>query len=625
MDDRSFMRCVEKRAKQAEDKFREQLADARDEANRYRAEGMDLRDDLDRLQERYDKLEREQDEHQCAPIATIAMPGPGDQANRVTRVPPPPAPAPVAGTAPPGYVPGQFESTIARHTRPRAARTDTMSAAPLAAAVPPPVFAPEPPRWPTQPVPQQKGGQTTAPHPASLVNQRQAAPAVDPYYYDEDTDDETDRLFYGKDYKPRPRAKAAKVGKSRFANQLQAILGNRPNGGRAWTLDPQTPQEWDQARQSLDDAHAANNSQTGELLRLMRRFISTANSVAASDRVTGTKNLSDVQRHAMMQWRAPDWEQVTRWDPQSGTVVKTDTTKAELRNKRGAAGNRNETLRSALSERLGLSVNGQPHPHLGDIASPRHVDHPDLWREYARSITRTPPRGFAFGPDGLPFQRHVRAFLRFAPLFKGTTGHLASHYGQIRLLALIAKGYYGSGLRALGITPNAQPDWSPIEFVPDAPITDDALVVELARRGFTEAEALDASDYAYSWLTDTLVTEPDDNVRQFISGTLNHSSALTSAQPWPEVMQFHYHEAHGRWLPVVPAASETIDTIVSEQSSDGAPPSSAEGDAPMQETQLPPASSTPEGVDTAVEPKPETGDKSPEMEVDDNGTAGDSK
>jgi hypothetical protein len=192
-------------------------------------------------------------------------------------------------------------------------------------------------------------------------------------------------------------------------------------------------------------------------------------------------------------------------------------------------------------------------------------------------------------------------------------------------LALIAKGYYGDGLRALGITPNAQPDWSPIEFVPDAPITDDALVVELARRGFTEAEALDASDYAYSWLTDTLVTEPDDNVRQFISGTLNHSSALTSAQPWPEVMQFHYHEAHGRWLPVVPAASETIDTIVSEQSSDGAPPSSAEGDAPMQETQLPPASSTPEGVDTAVEPKPETGDKSPEMEVDDNGTAGDSK
>ena len=130
LDDRSFLRCVEKRAERAEDKFREQLADARDEANCYRAKGMDLRNDLDRLQERYDKLECERDEHQCAPITTIAMPGPSDQATRVTMVPPPPAPAPVAGAAPPGYVPGQFASTIARHTRPRTAQTDTMSAAP---------------------------------------------------------------------------------------------------------------------------------------------------------------------------------------------------------------------------------------------------------------------------------------------------------------------------------------------------------------------------------------------------------------------------------------------------------------------------------------------------------------
>lgn len=630
MDDRSFLRCVEKRTKLAEGKSRELVEDARDEANRYRAQAMDLRDQLDRLQEDYDALQREWDEHKCAPIATIAVPGPSDQASRVTRVPPPPTrvpptpralppPAPPAGGSAPGYIPGPFADTIARHTRPRAPRASNAPAAPPASAVPPPPFVQQ---TPAAPAPPQKGGRSTAPHPASLLHKRR--PVVDPY--DDEDDDETEELFMGKDYQPRPQAKAPLISRSNFANQIGAILGNRRVGGRAWTLDPKTPEDWDHARRALDSAHEANVPQTGELLRLMRRYIADANAVAAGDRANGTKNLTDVQRHALLQWRVPDWESVTRWNYQSGTVEKTETTRGEARNRRVAAGNRVDSLRSALSDRLGLSVDGQPHPHLGDIASPRHTDHPELWREYARYITKTPPRGFAYGPDGYPFQRHVRAFLRFTPLFRGGGGYLANHHGQVRVLALIARQAYSAGLRAQGITLNAPPDWSPIEFVPDSEVTDEGIIVELARRGITEAEALDASDFAFSWLTETLVSEQNADVRQFITGTLSLASALATAQPWPEIMQFEYNEAHGRWLPIVPAAAEIVTPTVSGHSAGDAPSSSAVGGAPLQETPLPPAPSTSEDVDITVEPEIGPRGEPPDMEIDgDDGTAGGSK
>src|ERR1700749_3911387 len=79
-------------------------------------------------------------------------------------------------------------------------------------------------------------------------------------------------------------------------------------------------------------------------------------------------------------------------------------------------------------------------------------------------MMKVPPWGFAFGPGGFPFQRHVRAFCRFAPLFRGSTGYTNNHHGQIWTMAIISRLAYGDGLQALGIIPSATPDWSPIEF-----------------------------------------------------------------------------------------------------------------------------------------------------------------
>lgn len=140
-EDRSFLRCLSKRTKLVEDKVFNRVEDARDEANRYRAEAMDARGEIARLEERCEELERQIKEHTCAPIATISMPGPSAQASRSKRVPPPPAP-PAGGATdtPPGYHPGPFAATVARVTRPRPTRATVPSVAPPAAAVPPPPF-----------------------------------------------------------------------------------------------------------------------------------------------------------------------------------------------------------------------------------------------------------------------------------------------------------------------------------------------------------------------------------------------------------------------------------------------------------------------------------------------------
>ena len=484
-----------------------------------------------------------------------------------------------------------------------------MTAGPPASAVPPPTFAPPASAWPNRAPSQLSGGQSTTPHPSSSRKRRIVA--VEDY---DESDKETEELFMGKGYVPPVIVSGpGKAARSNLANQVQAILGNRPvagRGGRPTLLTPQTTQEWDFACRALDDAHTAGHPQAEELLRALRRYITAANEIAAKDRT----KLTEVQRHALKQWRAPDWEPVTRWDHQSGTVVKTDTTKAQRREKRAADGNRADKLLQELSDRLGLSVDGRPHPNLGDIASPRHSDHPELWGVYTRHLTKVPPRGFAFGPGGYPFQRHIRAFCRFAPLFRGSTGYTYNHHGQIRTMAIISRLAYGDGLRALGIAPNATPDWSPIEF--GANPSDEAIVAELARRGITEDEALDASDFAFSWLTDTLVHEDDENIRAFITSAL---SARTTAAPWPDIMQFTFNEAYRRWMPVVPAAAVAAQPVAPGQSAADLPPSSARGGAPSQETPLPPAQSSSTDDDVALNLDSESGNKPSDMDVDEQG------
>src|SRR5229473_8601681 len=102
----------------------------------------------------------------------------------------------------------------------------------------------------------------------------------------------------------------------------------------------------------------------------------------------------------------------------------------------------------------------------------------------------------------------MRAFLRFAPLFRGNLGHLQTHHGQIRAMAIIlVPGQYERMLRDLGHTPEPVPDWSPLKFVDTNLTTDEWLMFEFAQRGITPRKANDAIYFAHTWLTAALVVK----------------------------------------------------------------------------------------------------------------------
>jgi len=63
-------------------------------------------------------------------------------------------------------------------------------------------------------------------------------------------------------------------------------------------------------------------------------------------------------------------------------------------------------------------IGGAPNPHLGNISSPRHEDHPLVWKEWTQHIAKVIPKGLAIGPNGSASERHIRGFRRLAPFFR---------------------------------------------------------------------------------------------------------------------------------------------------------------------------------------------------------------
>jgi hypothetical protein len=349
--------------------------------------------------------------------------------------------------------------------------------------------------------------------------------------------------------------KRAKAKKSAVAAQIRAILTNRPwEGRKVVSLTPTTRQEWDHAFQAMHDAHKQKHPRQTELLKAMRRFQTTANEAAAQDKAKKTSSITEAQKHALMAWRAPDWEHASVWNPSSGVSVVTGYTRGEVRNQRVAGGNRATRIRQAISDRLGLSPQPNiPHPHLGEVSSPRHIDHPAVWAEWVKHFAKGTaiPRGFIMDENGYPLQRHVRSFLRLQPLFRGSASpQPVTHHVQVHVMSLLARRYvYSRTLRTIGRAPNPVPDWNPIVWDDSMSIDDTSITHLLAEHGLSEDDADDASAYARYWLSDVQVVETDATLLRIISDTLG--TVMPSGRlPYTDDMQFAYHEAYGRWVPV---------------------------------------------------------------------------
>src|ERR1700720_1763487 len=93
---------------------------------------------------------------------------------------------------------------------------------------------------------------------------------------------------------------------------------------------------------------------------------------------------------------------------------------ARLNKQSTTAGDAHQKLYHRVATDLNLMVNRAPHPNLGNISSPRHKDHPEVWCHWAQSVAKTLPMGIVPAADRFPHQRHIRAFCRLAPLMRNS-------------------------------------------------------------------------------------------------------------------------------------------------------------------------------------------------------------
>jgi hypothetical protein len=99
---------------------------------------------------------------------------------------------------------------------------------------------------------------------------------------------------------------------------------------------------------------------------------------------TNPPRKTDLQKSVIDQWRVPDWAEAVKYDHVAQAVVSTGMTKMDHINQKvsghsvqGSA--EHAQLRLNLAKQLGLMVTGNPHPCLGNLSSPQHEDHPELW------------------------------------------------------------------------------------------------------------------------------------------------------------------------------------------------------------------------------------------------------
>jgi hypothetical protein len=222
-----------------------------------------------------------------------------------------------------------------------------------------------------------------------------------------------------------------------------------------------------------------------------------------------------------------------------------------------------------LAKQLGLIVAGKPHPRMGNLSSPRHEDHPELWRLWSHTSATSKLKGLTSGPDGMAYERAVRGFHLLAPMIKDTgAGAKAKEKDDVRrarqyrgritlMLVVVHSRHYDEILAHEGIHVNNIPSWDVIEFSDN--LSDVECVQHLTSRGVTPDELADANQYAFDWLEAIQQGEKDVQVRIAINQLLNVPRADNTV--WPDHMSYHYDSTYNRWMPTLPV-TPTVTTQV---------------------------------------------------------------
>ena len=272
--------------------------------------------------------------------------------------------------------------------------------------------------------------------------------------------------------------------------------------GRVMDINPRNMAEFRLLRSALKRVHNENNPHTNDLLQIICRLIGACHK---STRKT------DLQKSIINQWQVPKWAETVWYNHTAQTVVSTGKSKMNLINQKVSGWSIQDSAEHArlqlnLVKQLGLVIAGRPHPHLGNLSSPRQEDHPALWRLWYHTIATSKPQGLTPSPDGMAYKWAVCGFRLLAPMIKdmGANGeakekddmHRARQlHGRIVLMMLVVHSCkYDHILVREGIHVNKTPSWGLIEFS-DSPSNIEGAW-HLTEQGVTPDELADANQYA---------------------------------------------------------------------------------------------------------------------------------
>ena len=204
-----------------------------------------------------------------------------------------------------------------------------------------------------------------------------------------------------------------------------ATAGSSLVEGRVPDLTPANVSQFAYTCDALKQVHSNGNTTNAEILiSAIRRFVKRCHDAPCK---------TEFHVRCISMWKRPGWSKTTVFDKASGTLIAGGTKDEEVRRKtRMTASKKKSAIHGQqrflhdITTRLDLWVEGRPDPRIGSISAPRYEDHPELWRVWGKEVAKTLPRGLAVGPDGYPYERHIRGMRRIAPLFRKLNKESAS-------------------------------------------------------------------------------------------------------------------------------------------------------------------------------------------------------
>ena len=167
---------------------------------------------------------------------------------------------------------------------------------------------------------------------------------------------------------------------------------------------------------------------------------------------------TDLQKSVIDQWRVPNWAEAMKYDHVAQVVVSTGMTKMDRINQKvsgcsvqGSA--EHARLQLDLAKQLGLIIAGKPHPCMGNLSSPWHEDHPELWWLWSCTVTTSKLKGLTSGQDSMAYKRAVCGFRLLAPMIKDTGAsakakekddvcRACQYRGQITLMMVVVRSHH---------------------------------------------------------------------------------------------------------------------------------------------------------------------------------------